>query len=244
MKTKTFQFSICLVLLLSMNSCKDKCDDVVCENGAICAEGICECLEGYEGLDCSGFDSSKVQMLLDSGNTPFELFQGGVPLDSLFGKIYMNGFIFHLDTDFGTGLIAALEDQHSAIAWGCPWVDLEGLNTVDTGPPLNEPETVEGARIGDGLPNTLTIIEECDEDDIAARICQQIGEEWFLPSRAELRLMYDNLHTNLSGNFRPIFYLSSTEVGKSAVSAMNFSNGSRFHDTKSAKRSIRAARAF
>lgn len=39
---------------LMLFSCKDACDDVVCQNDGVCVEGICDCLfeSGYEGTNC------------------------------------------------------------------------------------------------------------------------------------------------------------------------------------------------
>ncbi len=31
---------------------KDKCTDVVCQNGGICVDGTCACAGGYEGVNC------------------------------------------------------------------------------------------------------------------------------------------------------------------------------------------------
>jgi hypothetical protein len=31
---------------------KDKCKDVVCQNGGTCSEGNCTCVTGYEGTNC------------------------------------------------------------------------------------------------------------------------------------------------------------------------------------------------
>lgn len=31
---------------------KDKCKDVVCQNGGTCSEGTCTCVTGYEGTNC------------------------------------------------------------------------------------------------------------------------------------------------------------------------------------------------
>jgi len=54
---KTFKFltlSISILLLLLVQSCKkDPCSDVLCENGGICEEGICDCATGYEGATCA-----------------------------------------------------------------------------------------------------------------------------------------------------------------------------------------------
>ena len=48
--------SICTVIVTTQSCQKDDpdpCETVVCNNGGTCNEGTCECLTGYEGLDCS-----------------------------------------------------------------------------------------------------------------------------------------------------------------------------------------------
>jgi len=54
---KTFKFlilSISIFLLLLLQSCKkDPCETVLCENSGTCEEGICDCLDGYEGSTCA-----------------------------------------------------------------------------------------------------------------------------------------------------------------------------------------------
>lgn len=234
-----------LFTVLCTQSCNNECDGVVCLNEGLCEDGICNCLEGYIGNDCGNFDRLKVQLLLNEGRTPIELFNGNIPLDSLYGKIYKGGLIFHLNTTDGTGLVAAPENLSSSIEWGCQGVDIPNLNNVQNGPPMSGPETIEGARIGDGLANTISILSGCDEDGIAAKLCQEIGPNWFLPSRSELRSMYNNLHLNGYGNFTTTqFYFTSTEISSASVSAMNFTNGSRFQDIKHSRRTARAAKAF
>ncbi len=38
--------------LVTFNACTDPCGDVVCNNGGICDEGICDCPEGFSGTNC------------------------------------------------------------------------------------------------------------------------------------------------------------------------------------------------
>ena len=119
MKSFFFVFGILLILVtnnsctghecyLSMN-CKDNS-----HNRETCT---CECLEGYKGAFCELFDKNKVQFLLDSGNTPKHLFNGGIPLDSLYGKFYEGGIIFNLNTNNGRGKVAAKEDAPNTMFW-------------------------------------------------------------------------------------------------------------------------------
>jgi hypothetical protein len=38
---------------------KDKCKDVVCQNGGTCSEGNCSCATGYEGTNCETKETAK-----------------------------------------------------------------------------------------------------------------------------------------------------------------------------------------
>lgn len=40
---------------------KDECEDVVCQNGGTCADGICTCASGWEGTNCEVSSASKVK---------------------------------------------------------------------------------------------------------------------------------------------------------------------------------------
>ncbi len=198
-----------LCTVLNTQSCKDECDKVVCQNGGTCNDGTCECPDGYTGTNCESFDASQIQALL-ANHTPLELVNGGVPLDSLYGKMYKGGIIFYLNTDDGTGMVAATEDQSEAAQWGCIGTDIVGLANI-TGFPVPDPEIEGGARIGDGSANTDAILAECTDDEIAAKLCRDLGPDWFLPSRGELNLMYTNLHEKGHGGFAADWYWSSTE---------------------------------
>lgn len=41
------------IILLTFSACKDKCDDVICENNGICVDGTCNCLPGFSGETCN-----------------------------------------------------------------------------------------------------------------------------------------------------------------------------------------------
>jgi hypothetical protein len=205
-----------LTMLVSCNENSiDPCDSIVCQNNGECVDGTCICELGYTGPDCSIFDPRYVQQLLDAGVTPLEIFEQDIPLDSLFGKIYLDGFIFYLDTTDGSGLVVATTDQSDAAEWGCYNLDIAGAANVFAFP--SEPETEQGARIGDGNVNTNAILAEmctnsAGADVYAAKLCRDLGPEWFLPSREELFLIQKHLVANDLGNFEENYYWTSTEA--------------------------------
>jgi len=45
-------FLVATIGFFSINGCTDPCGDVVCNNGGICDEGICDCPEGFSGTNC------------------------------------------------------------------------------------------------------------------------------------------------------------------------------------------------
>lgn len=63
MRTKLFQIlgvAAIAGMALNFNSCTtDACKDVTCENGGTCADGDCECVAGYEGVNCETLSNAK-----------------------------------------------------------------------------------------------------------------------------------------------------------------------------------------
>ena len=227
--------SICTITILTESCKKDKNEN---------------CPVGFIGNNCEDFDAAQVQALLEGGKTPIELVNGNMPLDSLYGKMYEGGLIFYLNTDDGTGLVAATENQSDGARWGCWGTDNVDLINVRKCPgmgncvqPLPE-DTFEGARIGDSMANTDAILAGCMDDGIAAKLCRALGSEWLLPSRGELNLMYTNLHVRGHGGFAADWYLSSSEYDHSNVWLQNFGFGSQRNLSKFDDGDVRAVRAF
>ena len=133
---------------------------------------------------------SNIQDRLDSGETPFEIYESDNSLlNNLYGKTYAGGLIFYLDLINGIGMISAPSDQSTA-QWGC-----NGTYIANASNP----------NIWGGKGNTNLIISECTESGIAAEICASLDlnnyDDWYLPSKDELNLLYINLHLNGLGGF-------------------------------------------
>lgn len=224
--------------------------NVICENGGLCNEGICDCPEAFVGVNCENLNPAKVQEFLDAGIHPKTLFDNGIELENIYGKRYKGGLIFFLNISDGTGLVAAEEDQSSAAEWGCMEEFIPSINYVFSSPPAIGPEIFPGSRLGDGNENTDIILaamcrNSSGTDVFAAKLCRDKGEEWFLPSRGELQLIYKNLHQRGHGNFSGNAYWSSTVSDIYRAWFLNFDDG--VHRTIHRDFSfvyVRAARAF
>jgi hypothetical protein len=54
--------------LLQLNSCKkDPCETVICLNGGICDDGLCDCPDGYSGTQCETYDECFGIVCLNDG---------------------------------------------------------------------------------------------------------------------------------------------------------------------------------
>ena len=90
-------------------------------------------------------------------------------------------------------------DQSTGIAWGCHGLSIPGTQLT----------------VGSGEANTNLIVAGCNDASFAANLCDTLTlggqNDWFLPSRDELNLMYKNLYQNGQGSFNTYNYISSTE---------------------------------
>jgi len=152
------------------------------------------------------------------------------------GDTYQGGIIFYLDGN-GGGLIAADSDQSSA-QWGCYEQSIGGTSSA----------------VGTGAANTTAIVSGCSETAIAARICADLTlggyDDWFLPSKDELNLMFENIGNGPDaplgniGNFANYYYWSSTELDSNNAWMQLFSNGFQTNYNKNFTVYVRAVRAF
>jgi hypothetical protein len=108
-----------------------------------------------------------------------------------------------------------------------------------------------GTALGSGKRNTELIIErlrQWGETGRAAQLCASLNfdgfNDWFLPSKDELDLMYKNLKQKGLGNFSNSGYLSSSQANSDKVWYKDFNAGYQFTDLKTSAVSVRAIRAF
>ena len=164
------------------------------------------------------------------------------------GDFYQGGVVFYIfesgDTGYIAGethgLIAAEADQSIALQW-------YNGSYVTTG--------ATGTAIGTGAANTTAIISvQGSETSYAARLARAYTgggyTDWFLPSKDELNLMYqnigqgDDLGLGNVGNFDVKYYWSSTEYNLNNAARHNFANDSQVNFNKNRTNNVRAVRAF
>ena len=111
-----------------------------------------------------------------------------------------------------------------------------------------------GTAIGDGWVNAKKFAADTTESALlAAQVCFAYGndtdyDDWFLPSKYELKTMYDNIGSKGTWSFQ---YWSSSESGSNAAFAKYFSTDPDFGDSEGFDNSarnrelaVRPARAF
>ena len=70
-------------------------------------------------------------------------------------------------------------------------------------------------------------------------------DDWFLPSKDELNLVYEKLHQEGLGGFASADdYWSSSEVNADHARLQSFGSGTPYGYVKGSERRVRAARAF
>jgi hypothetical protein len=125
-------------------------------------------------------------------------------------------------------------NQSSSVEWGCFGTSIPGTQLT----------------VGSGEANTALIIAGCNQANFAAKLCDDLtlgGQtDWFLPSRDELILMYENLHLNNLGNFNDNgYYWSSSEFNNNIAWSTDFlfgnvNNGSTKNYSNAYVRAVRA----
>ena len=116
------------------------------------------------------------------------------------GQVIGGGIVFYLDSTRQHGLIAAPSDELNWYLWGC--------DSLLVGPRAQHRELMSGDL------NTIAILDSCSQEDIGARICNNLVlnglSDWYLPAIDELDTMlaHQDFLANVAQN---AWYMSSTE---------------------------------
>lgn len=147
------------------------------------------------------------------------------------GNTYQGGIIFYIDGTGEHGLIAAPEDQ-STIA---TWTNIPNIRA-----------NANGITVGTGIQNTTTIINAQGSGTYAATICYLLSlngyDDWFLPSKNELSLLYQQKEA--VGGFSTDYYWSSSEYDTLKAWQIYFPYGIEHINSKDSTAGVRAIRAF
>ncbi len=245
---------IVLMLIISLLSCSkerevgitNECEQV-CLNGGNCVDNNCECPDGFFGELCEQMD---IQELLNNGESPLELYNNGVALEELYGKRFMEGIIFFVDINNEFQNFNGLVADESSIPdkiWGCQNVFITQLLHVMEDPAF--PEVIQGAKVGDGYPNTTIILNSpCNGLNSVALLCSERNVNgvtgWFLPSRGELDLIHRNLELNGHQVSGGEYFWSSTGYDDGNVWVQNLTTGVQSPLGKTQLANLKAIKSF
>jgi len=147
------------------------------------------------------------------------------------GESYGGGKVFYVYDNGQHGLIAATLDQNPGIQW------YNGSNTITN---------AVRDQVNAGLPNTERVVINQGAGAYAAQSCANYQGggfgDWYLPSKAELNLLYNE--KAMVGGFANYPYWSSTEYDNGNAWYQYFQDGSQFQATKNSTFKVRAIRAF
>jgi hypothetical protein len=156
------------------------------------------------------------------------------------GDTHEGGIIFYLDGSGCHGLVAKARDETGDYQWST----------------LNQSTYAIGLGIFEGEQNTNKIISRMGVGNApAAEQCAGLTDggfsDWYLPSRIELDMMYENIGPGDAlglgnvGSFSSDFYWSSTEFDGNFAGIQDFaSGGKKYVLQKNASPNVRAVQAF
>ncbi|MEW7291037.1 Lcl domain-containing protein [Aquimarina sp. 2304DJ70-9] len=157
------------------------------------------------------------------------------------GDTHLGGIIFYLDPSGCHGLVSMAVDQHT----GLQWYNGSYVDTYAYG---------NGIGSGDGNSQGIRRWQGTCSACYASELCQDLNsggyDDWYLPSKYELNLMYQNIGPGDAlglgnvGGFADGFYWSSTEYEDDRAWYQWFRNGSQTHALKINPFYVRAIRSF
>ena len=165
------------------------------------------------------------------------------------GDFAQGGIVFWVDETGQHGLVCAKSDRSSGIRW---YAGTHGVTRAT------------GDGVYAGAANTVIAISSQvasgdDGSSYAAQICNDLKiteggttyGDWYLPSKHELNLMYQNkviingtALANGGSGFSSDHYWSSTEEDYSRALEQGFNDGNQWFNGKASNLDVRAVRAF
>jgi len=173
----------------------------------------------------TGNNNLTLQEQLDLGTTPWQLMDRGVLKSSLYGKNYQGGLIIYIDEINQSGMVITDFILRSNV---CPPNNNIDYNTSDA--------------IGSGMSNSISIGGDWNYGALLClNLVYQGYDDWFLPSREELILAFQNI-PNLGGSY----WTSSQTVTNLSVNYWKFvrTTGPGQYSPDSCEPEIKAVRVF
>ncbi len=156
------------------------------------------------------------------------------------------GLIFYINPNYKTDSWRYFEAAPSdlpSINNDCGWIqwDFRGYGNH---PFISATQTA----IGTGKSNTQKIVATQGNGNYAAKLCDDLAlngyNDWYMPSKDELNLMYENLYLNGLGSFASICYWSSSGYDTGIAWKVDFYNGNHYYDVGVSSGRVRPIRAF
>lgn len=102
--------------------------------------------------------------------------------------------------------------------------------------------------VGTGKSNTQRIVSNCSDHSTAAEITENLrlggNNDWYLPSREELDLIYRNLHVKRNGPMMNTRYWSSSQHDEDEAWAQFFGDGRKIQASTDLTFRVHAIRSF
>ncbi len=133
------------------------------------------------------------------------------PIQLTIGQNYEGGIIFFIDATGQHGKVTTASDIGATI-WGC-----EGTNVAGT-----------STSISSGYTNTVAISNSCSDLNSAAQFCLNSTfsnkSDWYLPSKDELKLIWQKLYLTNLASFQEDEYWTSSQISVNTAWAQYFTS--------------------
>ena len=165
---------------------------------SICSVIFISCSNENSETDLTQYNNQLTIIENLNNDVPIEEIISNTSVDALYGIEYAGGYIFHVNENDFSLLVANDFSEIGNVAWG----DVFSLDT--------------SAEIGSGRENTDLIIHGNLNDNSVDGV--EHGNDnygdWFIPSSGSMSAIYENVHSNGKGNFdESLVYWSSTKQG-------------------------------